>query len=272
MFEFCVLSSGSKANCLYVRKNDTRVLVDCGLSARETARRLRSIGVEPTQIHAIVVTHEHRDHICGIPVFHRLHKTKIYANHGTYQGCDLLNEVHNDFRHTFETGESFRIGELDFESFSIVHDAADPVAFRISDGEHTLGIVTDLGQITSLVRERVKDLDAIVLESNHDPLLLQECPYPWELKQRIAGRSGHLSNDTAGDLLKHIHQESGRALRYVVAAHISEKSNDPGLALEVLRNAWAEHTLRPHPEFAAADPYSPTRVYRFFDDPASLSD
>ena len=262
MLEFCVLSSGSKANCLYVKGGETQVLVDCGLSARETSKRLRLINVEPAEIHAVVVSHEHRDHIAGIPNFHRSYHSEIFANEATYEASEHLNLLPPEYRKLFCTGVSFQIGSLIFEPFSVVHDAADPVAFRITNGEYTLAVVTDLGIVTSLVRERTRDLDAIILESNHDPLLLRECQYPWELKQRIAGRDGHLSNETAGALLQHIHQETTRDLKFVVAAHISENSNDPVLALEVLRGAWAQKALRPEPEFVAANAYTDRKSTR----------
>ncbi len=261
MLEFCVLSSGSKANCLYVRSGDTRVLVDCGLSAKEAVRRLGEIDVDPLDLRAVVVTHEHNDHVAGIPVFLRKCRAPIYANAGTFLASRHLAEVSNADRNVFETGATFSIGELTFESFSITHDAADPVAFRISNGTSALGIVTDLGQVTNLVRERALDLDALILESNHDPLLLRESPYPWELKQRIAGRSGHLSNESAGELLEHIGNGTGRRPKVVIAAHISEKSNDPILALDVLKECWSR-TSAPEPEFKAASVHSPTTLYR----------
>ena len=261
MLEFCVLSSGSKANCVFVQCGETRVLVDCGLSSRETVKRLRLINVEPEQITAIVVTHEHNDHVCGIPVFAKAFRLPVYANQATYQASRHLELVLSEQRRWFFTGEEFSIGELRFEPFSVLHDAADPVAFRVTGGMYTLAVVTDLGQVTTLVRERTTGIDAIVLESNHDPILLKECPYPWELKQRISGRSGHLCNETAGTLLEHICMQNERALRVVVAAHISEKSNDPILALDVLRAAW-KHTAFAPPEFVAADVYTPTALYR----------
>jgi len=261
MFEFCVLSSGSKANCTYVRSGETRILVDCGLSARETTKRLESIGVAIEQLTAIVVTHEHTDHVAGIPVFLRRRPLPIFANGATFRASRQLSEVPDEFRRTFSAGERFEVGEISFEPFSVLHDAADPVAFRVNNGRATLGIVTDLGQVTGLVRERTKELDAIVLETNHDPMLLQECPYPWDLKQRIAGRSGHLSNETAAELLEHLHNGNACALKVVVAAHISENSNDPVLAVDALKNAYAK-AVGERPEFVAANPYAPTPVYR----------
>lgn len=261
MFEFCVLSSGSKANCIYVRSGETHVLVDCGLSARETVRRLESIGVALDQLSAIVVTHEHTDHVAGIPVFLKRRQVPVFANSATFHASRQLSLVPPELRRTFQAGESFEIGDLVLEPFSVLHDASDPVAFRVRAGERALGIVTDLGQVTGLVRERTKELDAIVLETNHDPVLLQECPYPWELKQRISGRSGHLSNETAAELLEHLHNGSTRALQVVIAAHISENSNDPVLAVDALKNAYAK-AVGERPEFLAANPYAPTPVYR----------
>ena len=260
MLEFCVLSSGSKANCVYIRSGETRVLVDCGLSSRETTKRLRGIGVEPDQISAVVVSHEHNDHVTGVPVFARSFGVSVYANQATFGASRHLEKVSSELRRWFFTGEEFSVGDLRFEPFSVLHDAADPVAFRVTGGHYSLAVVTDLGQVTNLVRERTADIDAIVLESNHDPVLLKECPYPWELKRRIAGRSGHLSNETAGELLEYIGSRNERAMRVVVAAHISEQSNDPVLAVEVLRSSW-KSTSYSWPQFLAADVYNATPVY-----------
>lgn len=257
--EFAVLSSGSKANCLYVGTSNTKVLIDCGLSAKEAERRLVVSGVKPEEIKAIVVTHEHRDHVAGIPVFCKRRNVQVYANRLTRSSSSVLETISNGRFDEFVTGQVFKIGELEFEPFSIAHDAADPVAFRITDGRQHLCVVTDLGQVTTLVEEKTQNVDAIVLESNHDPKMLQECSYPWELKQRISSRTGHLSNSSAGRLLGNIRTKSSLLARYIIAGHISENSNRPELALRTLQTAWQE-SGGGETRFFAASPYSPCPV------------
>ncbi|MCB0323523.1 MAG: MBL fold metallo-hydrolase [Bdellovibrionales bacterium] len=262
MLEFCLLSSGSRANAIYVAAGSTRVLIDCGLSAKQAAMRLRSIDVDPDSIDAIVLTHEHDDHVCGVRVFAKRHKTTVLANRQTMGSSRHLAEIPLEQRGEFDSGAPFKVGELTFDPFSISHDASDPVAFRVSAGERTLGVVTDLGQVTTLVEERVRNLDALILESNHDPGMLFDAPYPWDVKQRISGRHGHLSNATAGEVLEEISRSDGSRLRYAVAAHISENSNRPDLALHCFRTAWARGGQLHCPEFHAAGVLAPSPLFR----------
>lgn len=262
MMKFCVLSSGSKANCTYIEAGSTKLLVDCGLSARETTRRLALIGVEAREIQAIVVSHEHSDHVTGIPNFVKRFGCRVLSNAATRENSAELQSVPFTHFEEFSAGDPFDQGELRIIPFSIAHDAADPVAFRVECGRSRLGIVTDLGQVTELVRDRVRDLDALVVESNHDLELLQGAPYPWSLKQRIRSRFGHLSNESAGELLVELHVPGGRPLRNVVAAHISENSNKPELALGALRAAWQRLDAGYLPSFEAASIYGPTSLYQ----------
>jgi len=293
MLSFCVLSSGSRANCTYVASRTTRVLVDCGLSLREVTKRLFSCGVTPNRIDAIVISHEHSDHVAGIPMFVRKHQPTVFANSATLASCEnfqivsvangsssralsveisLVSSPYSERMLEFETGTSFVIGDIRFEPFSIMHDASDPVGFRISSAGVALAVVTDLGQVSSLVRERIKGVDALILEANHDPDLLMEAPYPWELKQRIKSRFGHLSNQAAGELLREISTQYGSQpqyesschlprLRVVVAAHISEKSNYPELAIQCFQDSWKAGGSVFTPEFVAAGAFSPTRLF-----------
>lgn len=258
---FCVLSSGSKANCTYVEAGRTKLLVDCGLSAREVTRRLALIGVDARQIQAIVVSHEHSDHVAGIPNFSKRYGCRVLANGATREYSKELQSVPHTHFHEFAVGEWFEEGELRIEPFAIVHDAADPVAFRITYEDSRLGILTDLGQLTELVKDRVRDLDALVIESNHDIELLQCSAYPWSLKQRIRSRFGHLSNETAGSLLAELHDGRRRPLKNVIAAHISENSNKPELALAALRGAWQQVDAGYEPSFEAASIYGPSAIY-----------
>lgn len=259
MLEFSVLASSSKANCVYIGSPKCRVLVDCGLSARETARRLVSVGVNPDTISAVFVTHEHSDHIAGIPIFCDRHDVLVFANEDTIAEWGIVKKKPELNIEMFYTGQSFNFEDLLIEPFSIMHDAADPVGLRISCGDEHIAVVTDIGQVTNLVRESIRNVDALILESNHDLELLKEAPYPWDLKQRIAGSRGHLSNCSASALVDELDASdpTGR-LGFLIAAHISEKANCPELVFESLSSV--PFRSRP-PQIVLANPYTPTELF-----------
>lgn len=221
---FSVIASGSKANCTYLEAAGTKILIDCGLSGREAAKRLNSIGVDPESLDAIIVTHEHRDHIHGVPILSRRFNLPVYANEGTATFMEKLYAIEN-----FVSGECFDIGALKIRPFSVVHDAVDPVGFVIASEGLKFAQATDLGRVTPLVRDALALCNACVLESNYDQELLQICEYPWQLKQRISSTHGHLSNDDSGAFLSQIFHDE---LLHVVLAHLSENSNKPEFALE----------------------------------------
>ncbi len=224
---FSVLSSGSKANCTYLEAAGVRLLIDCGLSGLQTERRLSSLGIDPATLDAILVTHEHSDHLHGVHTLSRKYRLPVYANKATAQ---FLKPLFNTIN--FQSGEPFSIKEVRVAPFSITHDASDPVGFTFLAEGFKFVQVTDLGKVTPLVRDAATNCNAIVLESNHDPVMLSECGYPWELKQRIASTHGHLSNHEAGSLLAEVmHPE----LSHVVLAHLSENSNTPDLAERTVR-------------------------------------
>jgi phosphoribosyl 1,2-cyclic phosphodiesterase len=221
---FSVLSSGSKANCTFVEAAGKRFLVDCGLSGKQAELRLAEIGVDPASLNAILVTHEHADHIHGVATLSRRYALPVYANAGTMERISKPRG-----REIFTTGVDFCVGSVECTPFSIAHDAVDPVGFSIRAEGFKLVILTDLGRVTTLVREHVRGAHAILLESNHDQEMLQSCSYTWELKQRIASTHGHLCNETAGQLIEDImHPE----LFHIVLGHLSENSNTPTLALD----------------------------------------
>jgi phosphoribosyl 1,2-cyclic phosphodiesterase len=225
---FSVLSSGSKANSTFFEAGGVRLLIDCGLSATKTEERLRRIGIDPATLSAILITHEHSDHIHGVSVMSRRFKLPVFANVRT--GRFVKNVFGSE---QFETGVAFDHCGVRIAPFSIAHDAVDPVGFRIEAEGLTFVQVTDLGKVTPLVRESVRGANAIVLESNHDEQMLMECGYPWELKQRIASSHGHLSNVTAAGLAQEIvHPE----LWQIVLGHLSENSNTPEVALRTFHS------------------------------------
>lgn len=230
----CVLASGSSGNCTYVASETTRILVDAGISGREIAARLNAIGVDAAGIDAVCLTHEHDDHRAALGVLQRRHGTALYANAGTVDGLNADRRLEGVAWNIFTTGSPFVIGDLKVEPFSVPHDSYDPVGFAISAGAARVGIVTDLGTATGLVRERLKSCGLLILESNHDEDLLRDSERPWPLKQRIAGRQGHFSNKQAAELIAEL---AGAHLHSVLLAHLSAECNQPGLALETVRRA-----------------------------------
>jgi phosphoribosyl 1,2-cyclic phosphodiesterase len=234
--EICVLASGSKGNCTYVTDGETALLVDIGLSAREIVVRLEQAHIAPASIQAIIFSHDHVDHYRGAEVFSKKFPVRLLANEGTASGIDRAFPKAKLDWEIFETASSFDIGHLHIEAFSVPHDASDPVGFIITDGKGKLGIVTDLGQPTPLIINKLSSCDALVLESNHDYEMLMASKRPWPLKTRIAGRSGHLSNVQATELLQQILSER---LHLLLLAHLSEECNTHYLAQCLMRETAA---------------------------------
>ena len=235
--EFCVLASGSKGNCTYVAGGGTAILIDVGLSARDTVSRLNEAGIAPHTIQAAIFSHDHTDHFKGIEVFSKkFPAVRLLANEGTASGIDCAFPKARLSWEIFETASAFDIGGLHIEAFSVPHDASDPVSFTISDGQSRLGIMTDFGYPSPLVQNKLSMCDALVLESNHDYEMLMASNRPWTLKTRIAGRSGHLSNTDAADLLQNALPQR---LRLLLLAHISEECNTHALAYDTMRKTLA---------------------------------
>lgn len=258
----CVLASSSSGNCTYVASESTAVLIDAGLSGRETARRLGCIGVELASIQAVCVTHEHSDHTAGLGALQKTGRIQLYANRGTIEGIEARLGQGALPWNVFATGSPFRIGDLFLEPFSVPHDAYDPVGFVVGDGDTRVGIVTDMGVVTSLIRERLRRCHAVVLESNHDEQLLKEAKRPWHLKQRIFGRQGHLSNEHAAGLVAEI---AGDELSAVYLAHLSAECNRPDLALRAVTQALK----RKGKEHVAVRVATPDTVSEFWVRPAA---
>jgi phosphoribosyl 1,2-cyclic phosphodiesterase len=220
------LASGSKGNAIWIEAGEARIMVDAGLSCREIERRMALAGLKPARLTAVLVSHEHRDHVAGVGVLARRYRLPIYMNRATLGACrDQLGKV--QVRH-FTTGEGFELDGLAIRPFSVSHDAADPVGFTFIFEGMKLGLATDLGVATNLVKDHLRSCQALILESNHDPRMLLDGPYPWELKRRVQGRRGHLSNPDAAKALAEI-KHAG--LAQVVLAHLSETNNLPDKAL-----------------------------------------
>lgn len=231
------LGSGSRGNSVLVECGRTRVLVDAGFSGAEIARRLAALDVDPRSVCAVLVTHEHRDHTSGIGVVARRWDWPLYLTAATRRACDSLLRG-NEIIRPYEGERPFRLGELLVHPFSTCHDAADPVALTLSDPHSGLkvGIATDLGRATAPVRSSLAGSHFVVLESNHDEVMLRESPYPWSVKQRIGGSRGHLSNRLAAELAADLlHPEIGGFL----LAHLSDECNDPEVARRTARG-WLQ--------------------------------
>ncbi|SBT04180.1 Beta-lactamase domain protein [Candidatus Accumulibacter aalborgensis] len=230
---FASLGSGSQGNALIVDAGETKVLVDCGFSTRMATARLARLGASPADLAAIVVTHEHGDHVAGVFALARRHQLTVYLTHGTHAAAARGKTVLPDCR-LIDGHSPFAIGSLEVLPFPVPHDAREPVQYAFSDGQHCLGVLTDSGSITAHIVHVLRACDALVLECNHDRALLAASRYPAALKQRIGGRFGHLENEQAATLLR---QVDTRRLQHLVAAHLSQENNRPELAARALASA-----------------------------------
>jgi phosphoribosyl 1,2-cyclic phosphodiesterase len=234
----CLLASGSKGNSLFIETGGTKLLLDAGLSAVEILRRLQAIGIDGSEIDAIIISHEHQDHIRGAGALARKLKIPVLLSYPTHK------ETARYFSKTevveFESGYSFCYRDLAIDPFPITHDACDPVGFIIESSEGIMGVATDLGIATRLVVDKLQKCRMLILESNHDEEMLMNGPYPWHLKQRIRSRHGHLSNNDSAALLEEILHPG---LEGVFLAHLSEVNNDPNLAYTAATTLLASQNL-----------------------------
>jgi phosphoribosyl 1,2-cyclic phosphodiesterase len=230
---FASIGSGSEGNGLIVEAGTTRVLIDCGFGVRDTAQRLARIGVDPESLTAILVTHEHNDHVGGVPAFAARYEIPVWLTFGTLA---IVGERFADMEriYGFDSHDRFAIGDLEIRPFPVPHDAREPVQFVVTDGMFRVGVVTDLGTTTRYVEASLSGCDALVLECNHDPDLLEQCDYPTSLKARISGRFGHLPNDGAAAIIRAI--DTSR-LQHLIAAHLSRQNNTPTMARAALGEA-----------------------------------
>ena len=225
--EFTILGSGSGGNCAYLEAGETRLLIDAGFSARQIRERLASIGRVPEGLSGVLVTHEHGDHIQGLGTLCSKCDLPIYTNRFTREAIERQFQHRLQYR-IFETGASFTVGEVEVQTFSVPHDAMDPVGFLLQTQAGNLGFLTDLGHATKLILERVRPAQVLVLEANHDLKLLQEdTKRPWSTKQRILSRHGHLCNDAAAEVAAEL---AGGALNRIYLGHLSRDCNRPELA------------------------------------------
>lgn len=230
MIGFCPLASGSKGNCIYIGTRKTKVLIDAGVSAKAIRDRLAAIGVNLEDIDAVLVTHEHIDHIRGLDILGCKLGIPIFANSDTAKAVYATLQECPKFK-IFSTGETFEFCDLEVHPFSIQHDAVDPVAFIIRTAGIKLGICADLGFATTLVARQLKECDYLYLEANHEPSMVHASHRPQVYKNRVLSRQGHLSNAECAKLLEEIYHDG---LKHVHLAHLSSECNSPELALKII--------------------------------------
>ena len=246
----CSLASGSRGNSTYLFRDGHGLLVDVGLSARQTELRMRARGLDPASVEAMVLTHEHGDHARGVRVFARRFGVPVYVQEAArpHVRLDGVGDVR-----TFSGDRPFQVPGFEIHPFSIPHDTVEPVAFVVDDGHQSVGIATDMGMPTRLTVERLRRCRAVILEANHDLQMLMEGPYPWWLKQRVRGRLGHLNNDDAMDVLRQI---ADGGVEVALMGHLSQENNRPDLvhALALERLARAGHDQVAVAVLAQAEP------------------
>ncbi|HEY2810237.1 MAG TPA: MBL fold metallo-hydrolase [Rhabdochlamydiaceae bacterium] len=231
MIGFCPLASGSKGNCIYVGTRKTKILIDAGLTAKAIRERLRQIEVKLEEIDAILITHEHTDHIRGLEILSGSLAIPILANSDTAQAiCSILPKPPK-FK-IFTTGEIFEFGDIEVYPFSIQHDAVDPVGFTLKVSACKIGVCADLGFATTLVANALKGCDYLYVESNHQPHMVHASMRPAIYKQRVLSRQGHLSNEECAELIEKVYHPQ---LKHIHLAHLSSECNAPDLALKIIQ-------------------------------------
>jgi phosphoribosyl 1,2-cyclic phosphodiesterase len=261
-----VLASGSRGNSAVVQTSTTRILVDAGISCRETFKRMKVLGEDPRSLSAIVITHEHSDHVYGLLTLAKRLKIPVFMTGATHQTWARALRDENGVRPTLErleifaSGKSFQVGDIAVTPFTIPHDAADPVGFTFQAEGVKIGFATDLGYVPASVRDQLRRCEVLVMESNHDVEMLRVGPYPWSVKQRVMSRVGHLSNDALAEFFTSDYD--GEAA-YVVLAHLSEHNNHPEIARGAAEKALgARRTLLRNRVMLASqtEPLEPIRL------------
>lgn len=234
MLNFCSLYSGSSGNSLFVETENTKILIDAGMSCKKIEEALSYIEVDPFSINAILVTHEHSDHIKGISTISKKYDIPVFATQETFDAMPNQTEkLHENNIHFFKPAEKFYIDDLEILPFSIPHDAANPCGFNIvKDDIHKISIATDIGHMTNSILKHLEGSEFVLLESNYDTEVLKCCSYPFKLKSRIAGKIGHLSNVMAGKTISYLTKNSN--LHTAMLGHLSKESNFPELAYQTV--------------------------------------
>lgn len=241
MIRFCSLYSGSSGNAIFLSAGKTKILVDAGLSGKKITEALVSIGEKPTELSAILVSHEHSDHIRGAGIVSRKYDIPIYANENTWAAMEhSIGPVSLENKMYFNTGKEFEIGNVLVNPFPIPHDAAEPVGFNFLANNSKITTATDIGHMNKKLLECIEGSDLLLIESNHDIEMLKVGSYPWHLKKRILGDQGHLSNEMAGKAVAHLAEKGTRCF---FLGHLSHENNFPELAYETVRNILKEKNI-----------------------------
>jgi len=231
----CSIASGSSGNCIYAGSDDSHILIDAGISRKRIDAGLTDIGIKGSELAAVLITHEHSDHIKGLGVLLRKYEIPVYATEGTLheiENCGQIGEIPPGLFHAVKADTPFSLGDLTIRPITVSHDAAEPVAYRIESGSKASCVMTDLGFYDDYIVKNLQGLDTILLESNHDVCMLETGSYPYPLKMRILGERGHLSNETAGRLLCSI---LNNHLNHIMLGHLSKENNMEELAYETVK-------------------------------------
>lgn len=254
ILQVSVLASSSNGNSALVATDRTRILVDAGLSRKETFERLAAIGVDPESLTAILITHEHSDHVTGLPAIAKKLGIPVYCSRLTAPAIPW-----GEFQpklELFQSGSSFPIGDIDVDSFTIPHDAVDPVGFSLRSQGIKVSIATDLGYMPDSIRVHLQGSDLLLLESNHDLEMLKVGPYPWSVKQRVMGRMGHLSNEVACNFIREVLDSRTSTL---ILGHLSEHNNHPEIVRLMASQSLEERCLSP--KLVVAEPGKATEAF-----------
>lgn len=257
MFKFCSLYSGSSGNSSLIQTNNTKILVDVGESAKKVSDALLSINVHPEDIDAILITHEHSDHIKGLGTFSKKYNIPVFANAETWNAMPIQREKIDEQNINIFKFKKFNIGDIDISPFSIPHDAANPCGFNIYNDNNKISIATDIGHMSNEIIEKLQNSSFIMLEANYDPEVLKCSSYPYLLKQRILGPNGHLSNESAGQTISKL---SCCGLKNVMLGHLSKENNFPELAYKTVVEQLIENNINEsqlHLSVARRDSISP---------------
>lgn len=264
--ELCSIASGSSGNCICVGTDECHLLVDAGISGKRIEAGLNSIGLKTEEMQGILITHEHGDHIAGLGVLARRYGLPLYATAGTIEAIRQtasVGRIDETLFHEVHAGEKFVIGDMTIEPIAVSHDAAEPVAYKMTQPGKAMAVMTDLGKYDENIIEKLKNLDVLLLEANHDVHMLQVGSYPYPLKQRILGEKGHLSNELSGRLLGEVLHDH---FKTVILGHLSKENNYAELAYETVR---LEVTLGENPyrgddfPIYVAKRDEPTQMIRF---------
>ncbi|MBE9390299.1 MBL fold metallo-hydrolase [Vagococcus salmoninarum] len=250
-FKVSILASGSTGNSLYIESEKKKILVDAGLSGKKITSLMAEVGRTPADLDAILVTHEHTDHIHGVGVLSRKHNIDVYANEKTWQAmAKNLGKISPEHQHIFEMGKTLTFGDMDIESFGVSHDAADPQFYQFHRNNKAFAILTDTGYCSDRIRGTIKNADGYLMESNHDLSMLRMGNYPWSLKQRILGDQGHLSNEDGALVMADL---IGNKTKRIYLGHLSRENNIKELAHMTMENVLRENGLGVGKDFMVYD-------------------